>query len=53
MSYIAIYGGKMDRFVINGGKKLSGKVDIRGAKNSVLPLIAASVLNEGVTHIKN
>ena len=53
MSYITIYGDKMDRFVINGGRKLSGKVNIRGAKNSVLPLIAASVLNEGVTHIKN
>ncbi len=53
MVYITIYGGKMDRFVINGGKKLFGRVNICGAKNSVLPLIAASVLNEGVTRIRN
>lgn len=43
----------MDRFIINGGKKLSGKVKISGAKNSVLPLIAASVLCEGITRIHN
>ena len=34
----------MDRFVINGGRKLKGKVKISAAKNSVLPIIAASLL---------
>lgn len=34
----------MDRFVINGGKKLKGKVKVSAAKNSVLPIIAASLL---------
>lgn len=43
----------MERFVINGGKKLYGKVKIRSAKNSVLPLIAASMMNDGVTYIRN
>lgn len=43
----------MERFVINGGKKLYGKVKIRSAKNSVLPLIAASIMNEGTTYIRN
>lgn len=46
-------GSKMERFVINGGNKLYGKVKIRSAKNSVLPLIAAAIMNEGVTYIKN
>ena len=38
----------MDKFVINGGKKLYGTVRLQKAKNSVLPLLAASVLADGV-----
>lgn len=34
----------MDRIIINGGKNLSGRVKISAAKNSVLPIIAASLL---------
>lgn len=34
----------MGKIVINGGRKLSGKVRISAAKNSVLPIIAASLL---------
>lgn len=34
----------MSKIVINGGRKLSGKVRISAAKNSVLPIIAASLL---------
>ncbi len=33
-----------DRFVVRGGKQLAGKVRVSGAKNSVLKLIAASML---------
>jgi UDP-N-acetylglucosamine 1-carboxyvinyltransferase len=40
-------------FVINGGNKISGCVPIGGAKNSVLKLMAASVLCEGETCIEN
>ena len=36
----------MERFVINGGRKLSGSVEIESAKNSVLPMLAASILTE-------
>lgn len=34
----------MNKLVINGGKKLSGKVTITGAKNSAVALIPASIL---------
>ena len=43
----------MSKFVINGGKKLSGKVKISGAKNSALKLIAASILADGKVTLKN
>ena len=34
----------MEKLVVNGGKRLEGKVKISGAKNAVLPIIAASLL---------
>lgn len=37
----------MDNWVINGGSPLCGEVEINGAKNSCLPLMAASLLVEG------
>ena len=43
----------MDKLVVNGGKALSGKVKISGAKNAVLPIMASSLLVEGITVIKN
>jgi len=36
----------LERFVIEGGKKLEGKVSISGAKNSALPIIAASIVTD-------
>lgn len=36
----------MDKFVVQGGAKLYGRVKIQAAKNAVLPLLAASVLAE-------
>lgn len=36
----------MDKFIIEGGGKLCGTVDIQSAKNSVLVLLAASVLTD-------
>ncbi|WCK54327.1 UDP-N-acetylglucosamine 1-carboxyvinyltransferase [Aneurinibacillus sp. Ricciae_BoGa-3] len=36
----------MDKIVIRGGQRLSGKVRVHGAKNAVLPIIAASILAE-------
>ena len=35
----------MDKLVIKGGKRLEGEVNISSAKNSVLPIIAATILN--------
>ncbi|EPY2282691.1 UDP-N-acetylglucosamine 1-carboxyvinyltransferase [Clostridium sporogenes] len=35
----------MDKIVINGGNKLKGDVNISTAKNSVLPIIAGSILS--------
>ena len=34
----------MDEFIITGGKPLIGKVCISGAKNAVLPIMAASII---------
>ncbi|MFN3740526.1 MAG: UDP-N-acetylglucosamine 1-carboxyvinyltransferase, partial [Thermodesulfovibrionales bacterium] len=34
----------MDRFIIKGGKRLSGTVFVSGAKNATLPLMAATLL---------
>ena len=43
----------MDKFVIEGGKRLSGTVQIESSKNAVLPILAASLLAEkGETVIK-
>ncbi len=36
----------MERLVIHGGKRLSGTVKISGAKNAVLPVIAATLLGQ-------
>ncbi len=43
----------MDKFVIQGGKKLSGRVKVSGAKNSALALIPATLLNSGMNVISN
>ena len=39
----------MDHFVVTGGARLAGEVSVTGAKNSVLKLMAASLLAPGVT----
>ena len=36
---------KTDKFVVVGGKKLSGKIRVSGSKNAVLPIMAASILS--------
>lgn len=43
----------MEKILINGGSKLSGRVNISAAKNSVLPIIAASILSEEECIIEN
>ncbi|CAM3407758.1 UDP-N-acetylglucosamine 1-carboxyvinyltransferase [Nosocomiicoccus ampullae] len=44
----------MERIIVKGGRKLSGSVKIEGAKNSVLPILAASLLaSKGESVISN
>jgi len=42
----------MDKIVIEGGKRLEGTVKISGAKNAVLPVLAATLLTKGRNIIK-
>jgi len=43
----------MDALVIRGGRKLHGRVEISGAKNAALPVMAATLLAPGVHILKN
>lgn len=43
----------MNKLMINGGVKLKGDVRISGAKNAVLPILAATLLAEGPATIEN
>lgn len=53
MEYIYILGVNMEKYIINGGNKLYGSVKIQTAKNSVLPILAATVLTDGKVKILN
>ena len=37
----------MSKLLVTGRKKLDGEVEVQGAKNSALPIIAASILTKG------
>jgi UDP-N-acetylglucosamine 1-carboxyvinyltransferase len=43
----------MDKFIVHGPCKLKGTVQVSGAKNAVLPLIAAALLARGKSVIEN
>ena len=43
----------MAKYLIKGGNRLEGVIPIQGAKNAVLPIIAASITTEGITTIEN
>ena len=43
----------MDKYVINGGKKLYGEVKIGGAKNAAVAIIPAVVLADSPCRIEN
>ena len=43
----------MAEYIIKGGNKLEGEVEISGSKNAALPIIAATVLNAGKTTLYN
>jgi len=43
----------LDKFIIRGGKKLSGELQISGAKNATLALMPATLLTSGVSTLTN
>lgn len=43
----------MDTLFICGGNRLEGEISVHGAKNSALPLLAATLLAHGVSEIHN
>ena len=43
----------MKEYIINGGQPLDGALEIKGAKNSILPLMAASILTDEITVLHN
>lgn len=43
----------MDKLVIEGGKRLHGNVTISGAKNACLPILAATLLSDDRSVIRN
>jgi len=51
----AVAAGLMipDRLVVTGGARLAGSVSVPGAKNAVLPMMAACLLTEETCRIRN
>ena len=43
----------MEKLLIDGGHALQGEVRISGAKNAVLPILAATLLADGPMQIAN
>ena len=43
----------MDKFVISGGNRLTGEVNISGAKNAAVAIIPATILADGPCRIEN
>ena len=43
----------LDKYIINGGKKLYGEVEISGAKNAAVAIIPAAMMVDGVCRIEN
>lgn len=43
----------MSKLIIKGGNKLQGEISIHGAKNSALPILAATILCKGETTVHN
>ena len=43
----------MSEYIIKGGNKVEGTIEISGSKNASLPIIAATILNAGKTTLYN
>ncbi|MFM2357790.1 MAG: hypothetical protein RJA61_527 [Candidatus Parcubacteria bacterium] len=46
-------GNKSLNFKIEGGRKLSGSIEVKSSKNAAVALLCASLLNKGKTILKN
>lgn len=47
------YSDEVEAFLVTGGNRLAGTVEVPGAKNSVLKLMAAALLARGATTIRH
>ena len=43
----------MSSYIIEGGKKLEGETTVAGSKNASLPIMAATILNKGISKLYN
>ena len=43
----------MEQYIIKGGSPLVGEVEIGGAKNAALPILAASIMTDDTVTIEN
>ena len=43
----------MSSYIIEGGKKLEGSTYVSGSKNASLPIMAATILNKGISKLYN
>ena len=43
----------MQKLIVKGKKKLLGTISISGSKNATLPILAATLLADGVITLKN
>ncbi len=44
---------KLNKFIVTGGNRLNGEISVQGAKNSVLPILVATLLVKGKSVIHN
>lgn len=43
----------MTKYIVHGGHPLKGEVSISGAKNAILPVLSATIINNGISTITN
>jgi len=43
----------MSQLLVHGGRRLEGELTVQGAKNSVLPILAATLLTKGQVELRN
>ena len=51
-SIITLNEGGKTNFLIRGGKKLSGEIEVKTSKNAAVALLCASLLNRGKTTLR-